>query len=385
MEIIYSKKVKQLPPYLFMEIDKAKKKLVEAGKDIVDLSVGDPDLPTPDIIIKRLQEAATDKKNHRYPFGTGLPQFRQAITKWYKKRFNVALDPDKEVLAVIGSKEGIANFPLAFIDPGDIALIPNPGYPPYNSGTIFAGGEPYFMPLMQQNNFLPDLDAIPHKTANRAKLMFLNYPNNPTGAIADEAFYKRAIAFANKNNVIIAHDAAYSEVAYDNYNPISILQVEGAREVAVEFHSLSKTFNMTGWRIGFVVGNKDIIAGLTKVKSNIDSGIFRAVQCAGTEALEQGDIIMKDSLKIYQERRDVFVAGLQKLGWNVNKPKATFYIWVPVPPGRTSKEMAMWLLEEKQIVATPGNGFGKHGEGYIRFSLTSPTEKIKEALKRLGS
>jgi len=384
MKILYSQKLEQLPPYLFMEIDKIKNKMLEEGKDIINLSVGDPDMPTPDYIIKRLQAAAEDNKNHRYPFGIGLPQFRRAVAKWYLERLGVKLDPDTEVLAVIGSKEGIANFPQAFINNGDIGLVPDPGYPPYNSGVIFAGGEPYYLPLVKENDFLADLDSIPRKIADRAKLMFLNYPNNPTSAIAGEDYYVKVVDFAAKHNIIVAHDAAYSEICYDGYRPMSFLQVAGAKDVGVEFHSLSKTFNMTGWRIGFVVGNKDIIKGLAKVKSNIDSGVFRAVQCAGTLALETGTVHLEDALKIYTERRNVLVDGLTKLGWQVPRPKATFYVWVPVPPGRTSKEMALWLLEHTQVICTPGNGFGKYGEGYIRFSLTAPTERIKEAIARIS-
>ena len=383
MKIEYSKKLQELPPYLFLEIDILKKKMAEEEKDIIDLSVGDPDIPTPDFIIDRVKEAMTDPKNHRYPFGTGMIQLKEAIAKWYQGRFNVTLDHATEVLVLIGSKEGLGHIPLAFVDNGDTVLVPDPAYPVYNAGTTLAGGVPYYMPLLGENDFLPDFDSIPNQTARDARLMFLNYPNNPTAAVAGEDFYKRAIEFAAANNIIIVHDAAYSEIAYEGYRPISFLQISGAKEVGVEFHSLSKTFNMTGWRIGFVVGNRDIIKGLARVKSNIDSGVFRAVQCAGTVALEKGARHLEQQLLVYQERRDLFVNGLNELGWKVSKPPATFYIWVPVPPGRTSREMALWLLEKTQIIVTPGNGFGKYGEGYIRFSMTSPTVRIKEAIARL--
>jgi len=383
MKIQYSRKINELPPYLFAEIDASKEKMVADGKDVIDLSVGDPDIPTPKFIIDKMKEAVEDPKNHRYPFGAGMFQFREAVCDWYKKRFDVELDPEKEVTALIGSKEGIAHIPLAFVDEGDIVLVPDPGYPVYNAMTILSGGKPYKMPLLAENDFLPDLDEIPAKVADKAKLMFVNYPNNPTGAIADEKFYEKVIKFANKHNIIVCHDAAYSEVNYDGYKPLSFLQIRGAKDVGIEFHSLSKTYNMTGWRIGFAVGNKDVIQGLSKVKSNIDSGAFRAIQCAATTALQKWPTQINDLMKIYKERMDVLVDGLNKLGWKVEKPKATFYVWVQVPPGRTSKEMAMWMLEKLQIIVTPGNGFGEYGEGYIRFSITSPLDRIKEALKRL--
>jgi len=383
MKIEYSKKLQQLPPYLFLEIDILKKKMLEKEKDIIDLSVGDPDIATPGFIIDRAREAVADAKNHRYPFGSGMTQLKEAIAKWYRSRFNVTIDHEEEVLVLIGSKEGIGHIPLAFVDNGDTVLVPDPAYPVYNASTILAGGVPYHMPLLAENDFLPDLDDIHHQTVREAKLMFLNYPNNPTAAVAGEEFYQQAVKFAAANNIIIAHDAAYSEIAYESYRPMSFLQVPGAMEVGVEFHSLSKTFNMTGWRIGFVVGNRNIIKGLARVKSNIDSGAFRAVQCAATVALESGTGHLEQQTLVYQERRDIIVNGLNELGWHITKPQATFYVWVPVPPGRTSREMALWLLEKTQIIVTPGNGFGRYGEGYIRVSLTSPTVRIKEAITRL--
>lgn len=384
MKIQYSQKLQELPPYLFAEIDAIKEKLIAEDKDVIDLSVGDPDIPTPKFIIDRMREALEDPKNHKYPFGAGMFQFRESIEKWYKKRFNVNLDPEKEIHALIGSKEGIAHIPLAFVNSGDVVLVPDPGYPVYHASTVLAGGRPYEMPLLSENDFLPDFDSIPHDILQHTKLMFVNYPNNPTAAIADAVFYEKLVNFAKRHNIIVCHDAAYADVSFDGYSPMSFLEIPGAKDVGVEFHSLSKTFNMTGWRVGFVVGNKDIVNGLAKVKSNIDSGVFRAIQCAATLALEKGPIHLEKQMQVYKERRDILVEGLNKLGWKVEKPKATFYVWVKVPPGRTSKEMAMWLLEEMQVIVTPGNGFGKYGEGYIRFSITTPAVRIKEALERLA-
>ena len=381
--IDFASRLKKLPPYLFAEIDKAKRQAVKDGKDIIDLGIGDPDKPTPKHIIESLYEAAKDPKNHRYALDLGLLELRKAIAKWYKKRFKILLDPEKEVLPLIGSKEGIAHIPLAFVNPGDEVLVPDPCYPPYKSGTIFAEGIPYLMPLLAENKFLPDLDAIDVQVATRAKIMFLNYPNNPTGAIADEAYYKYVVDYANKYNIIVCHDAAYSEISYDGYKPMSFLEVEGAKEVGIEFHSLSKTFNMTGWRVGFAVGNQKILEGLGKVKSNIDSGIFQAVQFAGIVALESDQSHLDEMNKMYQERRDVLVDGLNKLGWFIPKPKASFYVWAQVPPGFTSTELSRLLLEKADIVTTPGVGFGPNGEGYIRMTLTVEKERMKEAVERI--
>lgn len=383
MKIEYSKKIQQLPPYLFFEIDAIKEKLEREGRDVIDLSVGDPDIPTPKFITDKMKETVDDPKNHKYPFGAGMIQFRETVANWYKKRFNVTLNPENEIFTLIGSKEGIAHIPLAFVNTGDTVLVPDPGYPVYNACTILAGGNPLEMPLLEENDFLPDFDAIPKRELRNTRLMFINYPNNPTAATAEADFYKKALDFAVKNNIIVCHDAAYSDIAYDGYKPMSFLELEGAKDAGVEFHSLSKTFNMTGWRIGFVVGNKDVISGLGKVKSNIDSGVFRAIQCAAAAALEKGPVHLSEQLRIYEERRDILVNGLKRLGWDVKKPKATFYVWVKVPPGRTSKEMALWMLEKLQIIVTPGNGFGRYGEGYIRFSLTTPAQRIKEALERI--
>ena len=383
MEIRYNDKLKKLPPYLFIEIDRKKKAAIEKGADIISLGVGDPDLPTPEHIIKSMHAAVMKPANHQYPFGAGLLSFRKAVADWYRARFNVTLDASSEVCALIGSKEGIGHIHLGFINPGDIVLIPEPGYPVYNTGTIFSDGTPYFMPLLEKNNYLPDLDAIPEDIAKKAKIIFVNYPNNPTAAVAPKEFYIKLIAFAKKYGIIVAADAAYSEIYYEE-KPLSFLEIEGAKEVGVEFHSLSKTYNMTGWRIGWVCGNKDIVAGIAKVKDNYDSGVFQAVQEAAVTALTESQNCVEEARKIYKERRDVLVAGLQKLGWDVKLPKAAFYVWAKVPKNYTSAQAVSKLLDEAAIVSTPGNGMGKSGEGYVRFALTVGVPRIKEALERIS-
>jgi LL-diaminopimelate aminotransferase len=384
MEIRYNEKLKILPVYLFIEIDRRKKEAIKRGADIISLGVGDPDLPTPDHIIKSMQESVAKPVNHKYPFGAGLLSYRKSIAEWYKKRFKVNLSPD-EICALIGSKEGIGHMHLGFINPGDVVLIPEPGYPVYNTGTIFTDGVPYFMPLLEKNGFLPELDAIPVDILKKAKLIFINYPNNPTAATASEKFYLKLIEFASKNNIIVASDAAYSEIYYDeNEKPLSFLEIPGAKEVGVEFHSLSKTYNMTGWRIGWVCGNRDIVAGIEKVKDNYDSGVFQAVQEAAVTALTSSQRCVEDARKIYKERRDALVGGLQKLGWEVNLPKASFYVWTKVPKGYMSSQVVSKLLEEAAIICTPGNSMGKSGEGYVRFALTVNVPRIKEAVERIG-
>jgi LL-diaminopimelate aminotransferase len=377
-------RIKQLPPYLFMEIDRLKAEVQAKGVDIIDLGVGDPDLPTPAHILNRLTQAAQDPKNHRYPSYSGMNDFRKAVASWYQRRFGVALDPDKEVVTLIGSKEGIAHFPLAFLDPGDLALVSSPGYPVYHIGTLFAGGQSYFLPLRKENQFLPDLARIPKEVAGRSKILFINYPNNPTAAVADQGFFEKVIQFAQENQVIVCHDAAYSEIAYDGYQPMSFLELPGAKEVGIEFHSLSKTYNMTGWRIGFAVGNAQLIAGLSQIKSNIDSGAAQAIQWAGIEALEGPQDCLSQINSIYQRRRDLMVAGLKKIGLKIEPPKATFYLWIEVPPGYTSTQTTVHLLEQTGIVTTPGNGFGDPGEGYFRISLTVPEDRLEEAVARLS-
>ncbi|MFC1549066.1 LL-diaminopimelate aminotransferase [Candidatus Omnitrophota bacterium] len=383
MNIDYADRLKQLPPYLFDEIDKARKDALNEGRPVIDLGVGDPDTPTPDFIVKELQKASMDPSTHNYAFNRGLISLREEMAKWYKSRFDVDLDPETEILPLLGSKEGIGHVPLAFINPGDEVLVPSPGYPPYNSGTIFAGGKSHFIPLLAENDFLPDLDAIDGKAAKRCKLMHINYPNNPTGAVCDKAFYEKVIEFAKKHDIIVCSDAAYTEMSYDGYSPISFLEVDGAKEVGIEFHSLSKTFNMTGWRVGMAVGNADILAGLAKVKANLDSGIFRAIQKASTEALKRAEEVKTRMNELYVERRDILIDGLNEAGWKISKPKATFYVWAPVFGEYDSTGLAKALLEKADIVATPGNGFGAAGEGYIRMALTVDSDKLREVVSRV--
>ncbi|MDY6838981.1 MAG: LL-diaminopimelate aminotransferase [Thermodesulfobacteriota bacterium] len=385
MTIEKSERLKCLPPYLFKEIDRQKEEVRAKGVDIIDLGVGDPDLPTPPHIIEALKVAAADPANHQYPSYSGMDAFNRTAAAWYKGRFDVDLNSSNEVVTLIGSKEGIAHLPLAFINPGDMALVASPGYPVYHIGTQFAGGEPYFMDLLKENGFLPDLSAIPTDVARRAKVMFINYPNNPTAAVADRAFFESVIAFAKEHEVIVCHDAAYSEMAYDDYRPMSFLEVDGAKSVGIEFHSLSKTYNMTGWRIGFAVGNHEVLRGLGQVKSNIDSGAFQAIQIAGMAALEGDQGCVEEMRHIYQERRDILVDGLRGLGFFVEKPRATFYVWMEVPEGYTSAGMTSRLLTEAGIVTTPGNGFGAAGEGYVRMALTVTAKRLRETVERIQS
>ena len=381
--ITYAERIRTLPPYLFAAIDEMKQKAIARGVDIINLGVGDPDLPTPTPIIDRLKEAAANPNNHQYPSYDGMLSFRKAVAHWYQRRFGVTVDPATEVLTLIGSKEGIGHVPLAFIDRGDLALVPSPGYPVYPVGVSFAGGTAHMVPLVKENNFLPDLDAIPKEVAQRAKLMFLNSPNNPTSVVAGKDFFQRVVEFAKEHHIIICHDAAYSEIYYDGKRPASFLEADGALEVGVEFHSLSKTFNMTGWRIGFAVGNKDVIGGLGKVKTNIDSGVFQAIQEAGITALELDDQLTNGLREVYQERRDVLVRGLQSLGLELDTPEAAFYVWINVPKGFTSESFTAHLIEQAGIVTTPGNGFGDPGEGYIRMTVTTTKERLAEAVERM--
>jgi LL-diaminopimelate aminotransferase len=383
MKIETAKRIDQIPPYLFAEIDRKKEQMKQKGMDIVDLGIGDPDLPTPKRIVDRLEIAARDPKNHRYPSYEGMIEFRTAVAEWYLRRFGVTLDPRTEVLSLIGSKEGIAHIPLAFVNSGDYVLVPSPGYPVYRVSTLFAGGTPYFLPLTRENRFLPDLNAIPREVAEKAKILFINYPNNPTSAVAEKDFFEEVVAFARRYEIIVCHDAAYSEVAFDGYRPASFMEVDGAREVAIEFHSLSKTFNMTGWRVGFAVGNSNIISGLGRVKTNIDSGLFQAIQEAGADGLRHIDTPVPEIIKIYERRRDILVSGLREIGLHVERPRATFYTWFPTPKGYTSAQYASLLLEKAGIVATPGNGFGESGEGYVRMAITVNEARIEEAIQRL--
>jgi LL-diaminopimelate aminotransferase len=378
-----SERIRALPPYLFAELDRKKHEVRARGVDIIDLGVGDPDRPTPKLIVNRLKREAEIPANHQYPSYEGLPQFRAAAAEWYRRRFGVSLDSSSEVVALIGSKEGIAHFPLAFVNPGDTVLVPDPGYPVYHIATMFAGGRSHFLPLRRENAFLPDLGAIPRSVLAMAKILFLNYPNNPTSAVADRKFYRSVLGFAEEHDLIVAHDVAYTEIYFDGKKPMSILELPGAKKRCIEFHSLSKTYNMTGWRIGFAVGNAELVAGIGKVKTNVDSGVFQAVQGAGIAALESGDEVTDAIRKTYQDRRDVLVPGLRRLGLDPVEPLATFYVWIPVPKGYTSASCCAHLLERAGIVTTPGNGFGKSGEGYIRIALTKGKGRLREALSRM--
>ncbi len=378
-----AQRIETIPPYLFAEIDKKKEEAIKRGVDIINLGIGDPDQPTPNNIIEKLRESVKDPKTHDYPPYAGTVEFRQAVTLWYKNRFGVDLDQDNEVMALIGSKEGIAHIFLAFIDPGDFSLIPDPAYPVYKTGTLFANGFPYIMPLLEENNFLPDLEEIDEEIAQKAKLMFINYPNNPTAAVANNDFFKKVVKFAQKYNILVCHDFAYSEMTFDGYKASSFLEAEGAKEVGIEFHSLSKTYNMTGWRLGFAVGNKNAISALSIIKTNIDSGVFKAVQQAGIEALTGPQDNIEKMNVTYAKRRDVIINGLNELGWNLKPTKATFYIWVPTLKGMNSLDFANLLLEKCGIIVTPGIGYGDYGEGYVRIALTVDEKRLEEAIERI--
>ncbi len=373
---VLARRIAELPPYLFADIDRKKATLRAAGRDLIDLGIGDPDLPTPSHIIAALQQAAAVPAHHRYPSYEGMATFRRAAVDWYASRFGVrGLDADRECCALIGSKEGIAHFPVAFVDPGDVVLVPDPGYPVYATWTRFVGGEVHYMPLRREHGFLPDLEAIPESVAARAKMMWINYPNNPTAALATRDFYQRVVAFAHQHGIIVASDVAYSEMYLDGEPPPSFLEVDGAREVGIEFQSLSKTYNMTGWRIGFAVGNAELVRGLGKVKTNTDSGVFEAVQAAGVAALTSSQECVADMRRIYQARRAVLCDGLAQAGLDVLKPQATFYSLVGCPAKETSMSFASRLLEAG-VVATPATGFGAHGEGFIRLTLCASEARL---------
>ena len=379
-----AKRIEGLPPYLFVEISRKIAERRARGEEVISFGIGDPDTPTPAHIIDRLCQAAHDPVNHRYPETEGLPQLRQAIAQWYQQRFGVSLDADSEVLPLIGAKEGIAHIALCFVDPGDIALVPDPAYPPYAMGTILAGGTPYYLPLDENNGFLPKLDTIPADVLNKAKLLWINYPNNPTGAVAELDFFERAVKFARQHNLTVCHDGAYSEVAYDDYQPSSFLQVAGAKEVGVEFHSLSKDYNMTGWRIGMMVGNAQVVDALKRVKSNLDSGVPQAIQYAAIEALTAAQDSIREQNAKYQRRRDLVVEALNHIGIKARPPQAGLYIWARVPSGYTSLSLASDLLERVGIVVTPGTGYGKQGEGFVRLSLTLDDASLVKGLSRLA-
>jgi LL-diaminopimelate aminotransferase len=378
-----SKRIEQLPPYLFTAISRKIAEKRAEGVDIITFAIGDPDIPTPKHIMDSLHAASDDPANHRYPESDGLPELRRAIAGWYEKRFGLSFDPDKEVQPLLGSKEGINNVALCLVDPGDVVLIPSPGYPPYTSGTVFAGGEPYYMPLREENGFLPDLTAIPDDILRRAKVIWLNYPNNPTGAVAGLAFFEEVVRFAKQHDLVVCHDAPYTEVAYDGYKPVSFLEAEGARDVGMEFHSLSKGFNMTGWRIGWALGNPTLIDALFRVKDNLDSGIAQAIQRMAITALEGPQDCIEEHNAIYQHRRDVLVEALRACGMRVQPPKASLYIWARIPEGFTSTDFSTRLIEEIGVVLTPGSGYGEYGEGFVRLSITTPTERVEEGARRM--
>lgn len=378
-----ARRIQAIPPYLFAEIDRKIAQARAAGVDVISFGIGDPDRPTPTPVVETLQQAAADPANHRYPSYEGLPAFRQAVADWYARRFGVQLDPDKEIVSLIGSKEGIAHIALCYVNPGDVTLVPDPGYPVYALGTLFAGGSPYYLPLLPARGFLPDLSAIPSDVARRARILYLNYPNNPTGAVVSPDFFAEVVEFARSYDLLVCHDAAYTEVSFDGYRPPSFLQTPGAKEVGIEFHSLSKTYNMTGWRLGWACGNPDAIEALGRLKTNIDSGVFQAIQYAGITALRLPDRFIEGMRAVYQQRRDLLVAGLRSLGAPIEPPKATIYVWVPVPEGESSTSFATKLLERAGVVVTPGVGYGAAGEGYIRFSLSIPDDRLQTGLARL--
>jgi len=378
-----AQRIKQLPPYLFARIEKTIEKAKAEGVDVISLGIGDPDRPTPGHIIDKLCEQAHNPENHRYPSSVGMLRYRDSVAQYYKERFGVDLDPKSEVVTLIGSKEGIAHISLCYLDPGDVALIPDPGYPVYGIGVLLAGAESYAMPLKAENGFLPDLDAIPEEIAQKAKLMFINYPNNPTGAVANDDFYRKLIDFARKYDVIVCHDAAYQEIAFDGYRPPSFLEYPGAKDVGIEFGSLSKSFNMTGWRIAWAVGNSRVVEALGRIKSNMDSGAFQAVQYAGIAALSGPQDCPAEMSEVYKERAKIVIDGLNSMGWNLDMPKATIYLWVPVPKGYTSISFAEMVFAKTGVVITPGNGYGEYGEGFFRIALTVEKERMEEAIDRL--
>ncbi|MGK2966900.1 MAG: LL-diaminopimelate aminotransferase [Tepidiformaceae bacterium] len=378
-----ARRVESLPPYLFAEISKKIAAKRASGIDVVTFAIGDPDIPTPGHIMAELHRAADEPSNHRYPESEGLPELRQSIADWYDRRFETKFDPFKETLPLIGSKEGIAHMALCLIDPGDIALVPDPGYPVYEIGTMFAGGTSYRVPLKREDGWLPNFDTIPEDVAQKAKLMWLNYPNNPTSAVADIGFFEKAVAWAKKYDVALLHDNPYCDVAYDDYRPVSIFQVPGARDVAVEFNSWSKIYNMTGWRIGMVVGNQTLVDALMRVKSNIDSGIPQAVQRMAIEAVYGPQGCVDEHNLIYQRRRDRMVEGLRKIGLSVDVPKASLYVWAQLPAGVKSADYAARVIEDTGVVVTPGRGYGEQGEGFIRLSVTTPDDRVEEGMRRL--
>jgi LL-diaminopimelate aminotransferase len=383
MNLKFSRRLAKLPPYPFAEINRRKKKAIAEGKDIISFGVGDPDLPTPPHIIQAACAALQNQKFHHYPFDAGLIEFRKAVSQWVASRFNVSLNPDTQVRACIGSKDGISHAHFALLNLGDVVLLPDPGYPVYFTSTIFADGKPYALPLKEKNYFLPDLEAVSKSVLQKTKILFLNSPSNPTSAVADGSFFEKAVWLAKKYNFVILHDAAYSEIYFEKA-PISFLSVPGAADVGVEYHSLSKTFNMTGWRIGWFCGNAEIVEVLGKTKENFDSGVFEAIQMGGIEALTGPKDCVEKMRKIYKERRDLLCKGLRNLGWKFRIPEASFYVWVETFKGYSSNKTVEKLIDEASLMTIPGSALGKHGEGFIRFALTVPKDRIQTALERLA-
>ncbi len=368
---------------IFNDLDQKRKRFEAGGGKTINLSVGSPDLPPAPHIITALRKSVSNPKNYSYSL-TGLPRLYEAVAGWYKKRFNVDLDPETEILALMGSQDGLAHLAMAYIDPGDVALIPDPGYPIYSFSILIAQGEIHPLPLLAENNFLPDLSCVPEHIAKRSKMIWINYPNNPTAAPADPGFFKHVVEFARKHDILVCHDAAYSELAYDNFKPMSFLEVEGAREVGVEFYSVSKTYNMAGCRLGFLAGNRDVVSNLALIKSNIDYGVFLAVQEAGIAALTGPQDCVAEMAGIYQRRRDVLLDGLHEIGWDIPKPIASMFIWAPLPPGYTSSyALVSDLLEKTGIVVVPGNAFGRQGEGYVRIAMVEDEALLAEAVRRI--
>ena len=380
-----STRLQALPPYIFAQLDLLKAAARERGVDIIDLGMGNPDKPTPEPIVDAVKQAISDPANHRYPTFDGKPALRQAIAHWYHDRYGVALDPDRQVLPLIGSKEGLAHLALAYINPGDTTLVPSPSYPVHTRGTILAGGQIHTIPLTSETDYQLDFGAIDQDAARAGKLLFFNYPNNPTAAVAERGLFEKAVGFAQDTQTLLVHDMAYAELAFDGYKPTSLLEIPGASEWGVEFHTFSKTFSMAGWRVGFVVGNEKMIQALLKVKSNMDYGLFPAVQEAAIAALNLPQTYVDETVGMYRDRRDVVVDGLNAIGFNVKRPKATMYVWVPVPAGYTAGSFATRLLEEVGVVVTPGTAFGTFGEGHVRISLIVPPARLKEAIDRIGS
>ena len=376
-------RIAQLPPYLFAEIDRKVARARAAGVDIISFGVGDPDLPTPPHVVDALAQAARDAATHRYPSYTGMPEFRSSIADWYRRRFDVSLDPETEVQPLVGSKEGIYHLPVAFVDPGDAVLVPDPGYPVYETGTILAGGECFYMPLTRDNDFVPDFGAVPDDVRKRSRVMWLNYPSNPTAATVDLAFFERAVEFCIQNDLLLAHDAAYTEITFDGYTAPSVLQAPSAKDCVVEFHSLSKSYNMTGWRVGWVSGSPVAIEALKRLKTNIDSGIFNALQRAGIAALDGPQDHLRATLERYRARRDLLCDGLKSIGIVIEPPRGSIYVWVPVPDGHTSETFTAFLLEAAGVVVAPGTGYGPSGEGFVRFSLTLADDRLEEGVERL--